>query len=120
ECGVSSRGAVEASDVDQHLVAHDLQPAPREGGDLRLRELTGKIFGEDARDAVTQRLAPLVELTQVDLVRGGPRDDLRPVEIAGQAHGADSDGERPLARDRRPVHRGQPVEAPGSATAPAA
>src|SRR5262249_58372443 len=104
EGGVPSRGAVEASDVDQHLVAHDLQPAPREGGDLRLRELTGEILGEDACDAVTQRLAPLVELTQVDLVRGGPRDDLRPVEIAGQVHGANADGERPLAGARPPVH----------------
>ncbi len=120
EGGIAPGRSVEASDVDEHLIPDRVEAPPREDRYLRGGELAREVFGEDAGDAVSQRLTPLVKFAKIDLVRGGARDDLRPVQVTREGHGADPEGEGAVAGHGRSVDRAENVEARGSGTAQAA
>jgi hypothetical protein len=53
--------------------------------------------------AIAKRLAPLVELPDLDVVRGRAHHHLRPVQISGQGDRPDADD----TRDRCARHRGR-------------
>ena len=75
---------VEALHVDEHGEIRSRQRVLRIARHARRCRARAQVRGDDARDLALQRLRPAVKLRDVDAVRAGAHDQLRPVDRLGQ------------------------------------
>ena len=110
---IAAERAVEARHLDHHLVLDGARARPREERDALGRHQRGQVVGDGSRHAVGERLAPAVEVGDVDLLGAPARHDRGPIDVARQPHRphADRDGATVGRRRDRPRERRQDVEA---------
>ena len=96
-----SRAALELEHLHRDLVVRVDRPRPGiEHHPLR-RDQEGEVLRQHPGDGIRQRPRPLVKIGQGQLGATRPGDNLRPVQIRGHRHRADSQREVALTRRRR-------------------